>query len=242
MKGNNTHKKTKLLLQSKANYSKLIILAIGVILVLISLYFAFTNRFFAASDQSAQDIATQTQEIVESAEVAAKNFNVGPEPLTVPLTPQLINDKFLENSYLSIDKGAPDSLIISSSQTKKCSLQEVNDYKQFLFNATQLVVKLYEGIDYHQELTKFREVVHPPEIQVILENFDNSLMRESARNNSVIYPLNGFLSHFVTVTKTNETVAVHKAREQLIKNNMQTFIEYLYSDILEEKFIKCQNF
>ena len=241
MKGNNTHKKSKLLPHSKANYSKLIIFSIGA-LALACLYFVFTNQFFGASDQSAQEVATQTQELVESAEVSAKNFNVGPEPLTVPITPQLINEEFLENSYLSIDKGAPDSLRISSPRTKKCSLQEMNSYKKFLSNATQLVVKLYEGIDYHQELTEFREVAHPPEIQVILENFDNSLMRESARNNSVIYPVNGFLSHFVTVAKKNETVAMRKAREQLIENNMQTFIEYLYSDILEAKFIKCQNF
>lgn len=242
MKGNNTHKKNKLLPHSKANYSKVIILAIGTILVLMVLYFTVENQLFSASNQSAQDIATQTKELVESAKVAEKNFTVGPEPLTVPLTPQLINDKLLENSYLSIEKKTPESLIISAPQTKKCSLQEVNNYKRFLSNATQLLVKLYEGMDYDKELTEFREVVHPPEIQLILENFDNFLVKDSAENNSVIYPLNGLLSHFITVTKKNETVAMRKAREQLINNDMKTFIEYLYSDILEEKFIKCQNF
>lgn len=237
-----THKKGKLLVQSKVNYSKLIIFAIGAVVMLILLYFAFINQFFGKSEQSAEEIAIQTQELIESAVVAAKNFNVGPEPLTVPIKAQLTNDEFLENSYLSFDKKIPESLVISSSQTTKCSLEELNSYKRFLVNANQLVIKLYEGLDYEKELAEFRAIDHPPEIQVILENFANFLMKDRAQNQGAIYPLGGFFSHFITVTKQKETVIAHKAREQLIGNNMQSFTEYLYSDILQEKFVKCQNF
>jgi hypothetical protein len=241
MKGN-THNKSKLLVRSKGSYGKLIIFAIGAVLALILLYFAFINQFLGASDQRAEEITTQTEELIESAEVAAKNFNVGPEPLTVPLKAQLANEELLENSYLSFEKKTPDSLVISKSQTKKCSWEGFNDYKRFLDNANQLVIKLYEGLDYGQELTKFKTIIHPQEIQVILENFDNFLVKNGAQDQQVIYPLGGFVSHFITVTKKKETITARKTREQLIENNMQPFIEYLYSDILQEKFVKCQNF
>jgi hypothetical protein len=241
MKGN-THNKSKLLVRSKGSYGKLIIFAIGAVLALILLYFAFINQLIGSSDQSPEELAKQTEELIKSAEVVAKNFNVGPEPVIVPLKPQLANEELLENSYLSFEKKTPDPLVISKSQTKKCSWEGFNDYKRFLDNANQLVIKLYEGLDYGQELTKFKTVVHPQEIQLILENFDNFLVKNSAQDQQVIYPLGGFLSHFITVTKKKDTITAHKAREQLIANNVQPFIEYLYSDILQEQFVKCQNF
>lgn len=237
-----THNKGKLLVQSKVSYSKLIIFAIGAVVVLILLYFAGASQFFGKSSQSAEEIAIETQELIESAEVAAKNFNVGPEPLTVPIKAQLTNDELLENSYLSFDKKVPESLAISSSQTTKCSLEDLNSYKRFLANASQLVIKLYEGLNYEKELAEFRAIDHPPAIQVTIENFANFLMKDRAQNQGPTYQLGGFFSHFITVKKQKETVIAHKAREQLIENNMQSFTEYLYSDILQEKFVKCQNF
>ena len=241
MKGN-THNKSKLLVRSKGSYGKLIIFAIGAVLALILLYFAFINQLIGTAYQTPEEIATQTEELIESSEIAAKSFNVGPEPVVVPLKPQLANEELLENSYLSFEKKTPDSLVISTSQTAKCSWEGFNDYKKFLDNANQLVIKLYEGLDYGHELSQFKTIVHPQAIQVILENFDNFLVKNSAQDQQVIYPLGGFLSHFITVTKKKETITAHKAREQLIENNIQPFTEYLYSDILQEKFVKCQNF
>ncbi|MCP5369331.1 MAG: hypothetical protein H6909_01385 [Rickettsiaceae bacterium] len=244
MKGNSSKQQLKLLENLKLYYSKLWIFIVLFLITLILIYAAPIGQFInkLASHQDPQDKEVQTEALIESALIAKNNFNVGPEPLIVPMKPQLINDELLENSYLSVVKDFSVGMMTTKTQKQKCNINALNHYILFLANANQLLIKLYEGDDYSQELIELQKIEHPQEIQEILKHFESLIANNISAKEEVIKPFGNFLSNFIKVTKKKETISNYKVRIQLIKNNINILTEYLYSPGLQEKFIKYQNF
>lgn len=123
----------------------------------------------------------------------------------------------------------------------KSLINDLNDYRIYLTNVNELLIKFSRNMDYSANLTIIMQLDLPKEIKEIVSMFDsynNMLATESVNNGKVSLFNTNIFEKFLKITKETPAQNEMKKLKTNIENKIWLFAGYMFSSELQEAFLK----
>lgn len=133
-------------------------------------------------------------------------------------------------------QNVPEKSVLSQKPIKG-----ISDYRNYLYNANDLIVKFLEDRDYQTQINQVQTIELPSEITEILLSME--YYREHYLLDRVdtirIFPITGsWLEKFIKIEKKSDiTIQKEKLKAEIIAN-LKLLTEYFYSVKLQQEFVE----
>jgi len=177
-------------------------------------------------------------------------YSVGAEPPLPSFAPKLeeseeVEDENNEPPLMPIPKDPYDKIVEKEGATevaiREKVAKELDEYRLYLANANRLIANFKADQPYGAELTKLKAhklPAHSKKIIVLLEEYNTYLANTESLENQEVEPFDSaLLSKFVKIKKVPLKNKKQEDLKQDIEMQLKMFVDYLYSDDLQNSFV-----
>lgn len=235
-------------LKKVRNNKSIIITVVLLILFVLAIFYSLiagNKHFFSEADKDQNSSKTWKKNIQKNEPDLLKALTLpqikveGPqvklEELQIKLAEQLIK---LEKPKTNLEEplNAPEKPILV-----KNPIEGISDYRNYLYNVSDLIVRFIEDRDYQTQINQIQTIELPSEITKILLSME--YYREHYLTNTVatvrVFPVaNSWLEKFIKIEKKSDISIQKEELKAEITANLKLFMEYFYSEKLQQKFVE----
>jgi hypothetical protein len=221
-------------LKKVRNNKSIIITVVLLILFVLAIFYSLiaeNKYFFSEADKDQNSSKTWKKDTQENEPDLLKALTlpqIKVESPQIKLAEQLIK---LEQPKTNVEKplNAPEKPI-----------EGISDYRNYLYNVSDLIVRFLEDRDYQTQINQVQTIELPSEITKILlsmEYYREHYLTNVARVK--VFPVaNSWLEKFIKIEKKSDITTKKEELKAEIKTNLKLFMEYFYSEKLQQKFVE----
>lgn len=126
-----------------------------------------------------------------------------------------------------------------SSQARELLIENLNNYRLYISNTNELIIRFLRNENYNEQLAKLKLVKLPNEISEIVKMMEEHVaLSDDTLTSKQIFPVNSTsLEKFIKVIKTNACFQRRSELEAKITKKLKIFTSYIYSSDLQEQFL-----
>lgn len=192
----------------------------------------------AKTEQSSNELEKKVDQGKDTEDQKPLNENDSDaKPVIVRFGPDLAPDSVEEN-LSPYDRYVEDQDELDEPE-KKSLIENLTDYRMYVANAGELIVRFLEHENYSEQLGKFKAAKLPDEITEIVKMMEEHLtLLDESLTPRQIFPVNSkSLEKLIKVTKTNDAFQKRLELESKITEKLKILTSYIYSPGLQEQFL-----
>jgi hypothetical protein len=223
--------------KQKGGYSKLFLL-FGAVLVLGwyllgEFYPSLFNDILhkEAKPQGDEIVKFAPDEVIEECSLDSKAEN----PYEKDVEPIVSNTE--NEAFHNEESAASHADVVSDSDL----LNNLNDYRIYLANAQELVIKFYTDIDYSENLAIIKQLSLPQEVEEIismLEAYNNMMRIPNDDSEKVLLFNTDIFEKFIKIRKETPADNEKKKLRMTLENKIWLLSGYIFSPEMQEAFLK----
>lgn len=139
------------------------------------------------------------------------------------------------------DLDAENNNVTTHVMPEESPINNIKDYRIYLANANELLMKFSKDIDYSENLLVIKEFDLPKDIQeivVMFEEYNNMIKTKDSGSEKVSVFNSDIFDRFLKVQKETPLQSEMKKLKTKIESKSQSFSEYIFSADMQEAFLK----
>lgn len=236
-------------LKKVRNNKSIIITVVLLILFVLAVFYSIIvgNKYFVPEADKDQSSSKTWKKNLQKNEPELLKALTSPqikleEPLIKLVEPQIkLTEPQVSLEQPQIKQEEPQNVPEKSILPPKKSIEGISDYRNYLYNVNDLIVKFLEDRDYQKQINQVQARELPSEITKILlsmEYYREHYLLESV-DTVRVFPITGsWLEKFIKIKKKSDlTIQKEKLKTEII-SNLKLFTEYFYSEKLQQEFVE----